>query len=85
MYISVYLFVYVRSWKISYHLMFPILELMHGILISNILDQGYRIFVGNNNMGGYLFFLVAKLLYKSKCPSVCPSTTFRGKRDFLGP
>ncbi len=34
-------------------------------------------------------FLVAKLLYKSKCPSVCPSvcpsTTFRGKRDFHGP
>ncbi len=30
-------------------------------------------------------FLVAKLLYKSKCPSVCPSTTFREKRDFLGP
>ena len=33
--------------------------------------------------------LVAKLLYKSKCPSVCPNvrmpTTFRGKRDFLGP
>ena len=33
------------------------------------------------------FFLVAKLLYKYKCPSVCPSvfpsTTFRGKRDFL--
>ena len=31
------------------------------------------------------FFLVAKLLYKSKCPSACLSTTFRGKRDFLGP
>ena len=34
-------------------------------------------------------FLVAKLLYKSKFPSVCTSvrmsTTFRGKRDFLGP
>ena len=34
-------------------------------------------------------FLVAKRLYKSICPSVCPSvslsTTFRGKRDFLGP
>ncbi len=28
--------------------------------------------------------LVAKLLYKSKCPSVRMSTTFRGKRDFLG-
>ena len=34
-------------------------------------------------------FLVAKLLYKSKCPSVCLtvclSVRFRGKRDFLGP
>ncbi len=34
-------------------------------------------------------FLVAKLLYKSKCPSVCIyeclSVRFRGKRDFLGP
>ncbi len=34
-------------------------------------------------------FLVAKLLYKYKCPSVCPSvcpsTTFRGKRDFSAP
>ncbi len=28
-------------------------------------------------------FLVVKLLYNYKCPSVCPSTTFRGKRDFL--
>ena len=28
-------------------------------------------------------FLVAKLLYEYKCPSVCTSTTFRGKRDFL--
>ena len=32
-----------------------------------------------------LLFLVAKLLYKSKCPSVRMSTTFRGKRDVLGP
>ncbi len=30
-------------------------------------------------------FLIAKLLYKSKCPSVRMSTTFMGKRDFLGP
>ena len=30
-------------------------------------------------------FLVAELLYKSKCPSVCPPTTFRGKRDFSAP
>ena len=34
-----------------------------------------------------VFFLVAKLLYKSKCPSVCMyvclSVRFRGKRDFL--
>ena len=30
-------------------------------------------------------FLVAKLLYKSKWPYIRMSTTFRGKRDFLGP
>ncbi len=30
-------------------------------------------------------FLVAKLLYKSKCPSVCPSTTFRGNMIFSAP
>ncbi len=30
-------------------------------------------------------FLVAKLLYKHQCPSVCLSVWFRRKRDFLGP
>ena len=33
---------------------------------------------------GQQIFLVAKLLYDLKCPSVCMSETFWGKRDLLG-
>ncbi len=31
------------------------------------------------------FLFSSKLLYKSKCPSVCMSVRFWGKSDFLGP
>ena len=48
---------------------------------NSITETGESIF--------YVVFLVAKLLYKSKCPSVCMyvclSVRFREKRDFLGP
>ena len=39
----------------------------------------------SNGLHHTYLFLVAKLLYKSKCPSVRMSTTFMGKRDFLIP
>ena len=58
------------------------------IALKVIASQIFRIpmnFSFPNFFAWWIIFLVAKLLYKSKCPSVCPLITFRGKRDFLGP